>query len=613
MLDRDHLDLNCAHSSADSFKETLKQTMLIQELVFRRQAELAQSENVYLHYELQQEPHVFTKKPLGLQLSADEFISQCVDNFSGKGEVIGCSKESIVYKNSSQDKAIFYQNNLNLSLSIREGVSKKYGEQSSWKGKKTFSTPFGIIDLEDANQRFTNYEANLGFNYDSAAPKSCSKDEHKLDHFLKSGKQNLESFPQSGIKDGSYGTTLSISPVDTGPSSQTKSLCDSGSNAHHRKLLAANLLENQKPPTCKVFLDLNTVLLEDPSHSSHDHSVVVNSSITSSSPELEKVHLKSNVASSVRPTSCREANMNQVTEMHDIHREKDVYLRGNQGEKSSKDGKLKGDVAHASFVDLDSDTSEELCSSRSDSKISSVGSSTKILNGLSCEMDLVNVVRAEANLVKGVESFEQPHYCKLSNSSESECMIFHHSSSTKTMQSGVQCDDINFSISHPKEQDQRSSDTTESNIQCITLKEPEVDGTVQSAAELLLQLKNLQIEEDNQPQCSSESYEAMVLKAEECSPDNYCVSSNAFLVDQSDKTDIRYKLKRGTRMKDFQKDILPSLSTLSRHEIREDINILEGVIRSREYKRMRAKMGDGGSDWCRSTRSKRSKVRRHYV
>ncbi|XP_021738121.1 uncharacterized protein LOC110704620 [Chenopodium quinoa] len=678
MLDQGVLDLYSVHNSRDSLKETLKQTMLDQEFAFRRQvtelhelyrvqiarmeelkqkgvynysmhkggfnnnlscsmAEYMQFSNFNMYYELQQKPPVTKQKHLDLQLSADEFIGQCVDDSSGIG---------VVTKNSSWDKVDFDPGHLNLSLSIGPNASKKSGELRSWKGKKRCSSLIDIIDLEDENLSLSNSEACIRLTSGSAAPKFLSRDYQNSDSFLNSSKLKPESLSQSVIKNGSYRTTLHRSSVDAGLSCQTQSLCDSGTNGHHQKSLLANLLnENKRAPTCKInnSLDLNTVQLEDQSYFSNNPSVVVNSSITNSSSVLDKVYPMSNVASFGSPNFWKEANVNSFVELHGNHQPIDVNNKGSDGERCSKDGKCReGNEPNISVVYLDSESSEELCSNRSDPKISSVGSSSKILNALSCEMDMVDAVGAETNLEKGAESLEKLNCCKLSNSSDSEGMIDHHSSSIKTMQSGIRCDDVNFATSDGEklnigllvtqsgEQDLRSSGSSESNVQCIIRNEPEVDGTIQAAAELLLQLslktgtlcegeslkmplKKTQNEENEQPQCSSESYEAMVLKAEEISTADYCVTSTAFLVDESENKDVRCKLKRGTRMKDFQKDILPGLSTLSRQEIREDINLLEGVIRSREYKKMRAKMGDdGGSDWCRTTRSKRSRVRRRY-
>ncbi|KAI3468909.1 hypothetical protein Pfo_025572 [Paulownia fortunei] len=117
------------------------------------------------------------------------------------------------------------------------------------------------------------------------------------------------------------------------------------------------------------------------------------------------------------------------------------------------------------------------------------------------------------------------------------------------------------------------------------------------------------------PQSSSESYESIVLKQPECSVDEYCMSSTPFEVTSLDKKDHGVKLKRGRRMKDFRKEILPGLASLSRQEICEDIKIMELAIRSREYKKYRSKTASR-SDCFSSVRSRRSRLsyvgRRYY-
>ncbi|KAL2472471.1 Uncharacterized protein Adt_40607 [Abeliophyllum distichum] len=123
--------------------------------------------------------------------------------------------------------------------------------------------------------------------------------------------------------------------------------------------------------------------------------------------------------------------------------------------------------------------------------------------------------------------------------------------------------------------------------------------------------KDIDNDEKDIPQCSSDSFESLVLKQLESSVDDYCVSSAApFDLNGSDETDYAKKLKRGRRMKDFQKEILPTLASLSRQEICEDIRILQGAIRSREYKKFRSK--NDSRDDLPPVRSRRSRGRRYY-
>lgn len=112
----------------------------------------------------------------------------------------------------------------------------------------------------------------------------------------------------------------------------------------------------------------------------------------------------------------------------------------------------------------------------------------------------------------------------------------------------------------------------------------------------------------DEPQHSSDSFELLVLKQEENNEDDeFSVSSQLSEVTDMENMNFGVKLRRGRRLKDFQREILPSLSCLSRHEICEDINIMEAVLRSREYRKIRAKMQDG-QKWCAPTKSKRSRL-----
>ncbi|KAK1436284.1 hypothetical protein QVD17_02063 [Tagetes erecta] len=108
---------------------------------------------------------------------------------------------------------------------------------------------------------------------------------------------------------------------------------------------------------------------------------------------------------------------------------------------------------------------------------------------------------------------------------------------------------------------------------------------------------------------SIDSYESLVLKLEESSKEEDSATSKTYDINEMDQKESGIKLRRGRRLKDFQKDILPTLSSLSKHEIWEDIKLLEGVIKSREYKRLNkaAKTGKG-ENWLTPVKSKRAKV-----
>ncbi|CAN8312050.1 unnamed protein product [Cochlearia groenlandica] len=157
-------------------------------------------------------------------------------------------------------------------------------------------------------------------------------------------------------------------------------------------------------------------------------------------------------------------------------------------------------------------------------------------------------------------------------------------------------------------------------------REEELSESIQMAAESLVQISTVSYQnqdlqskpvsrtnsscqdqdfQDNKPEksnteqrcCSYDSFELHTLGISETNTEeDFCVSSMALdelnNITRDDNREIGLKLRRGRRMKNFQKEILPTLASLSRHEIREDINILEAVFRSREYKKFHGKTKD---------------------
>ena len=176
------------------------------------------------------------------------------------------------------------------------------------------------------------------------------------------------------------------------------------------------------------------------------------------------------------------------------------------------------------------------------------------------------------------------------------------------------------------EQNLRSSDSSEFKDEYLSQKESDkVDVSIQKAAESLIRISlessacyqdcsmkdvrstEMLSNERAMPESSYDSFELITLKLKDCSEDDFCVSSKPPEVNFTEKKDYGFKIRRGRRLKDFQRDILPGLTSLSRQEIREDINILEGVLRSREYRKIQAKMADGHS-WCTPAKSRRSRL-----
>lgn len=228
--------------------------------------------------------------------------------------------------------------------------------------------------------------------------------------------------------------------------------------------------------------------------------------------------------------------------------------------------------------------------------------------------------------------------CRRSSSCDFDCVVNDTLDAARTMHSGTDlerglsssCLIQNAESSQVAENacqlDLSSSSISKTELQvCDKMKREstDIDAFIQEAAASLISI-SLESRTENhhgpaksrsdeiqnivrdQPECSSDSYESMVMKLTETSADDYCVSSNPFEVHELCNKDTGIKLRRGRRLKDFRKDILPGMATLSRHEIREDINIMEGVLRSREYKRLRSKAGNTGN-WFTPVKSRRSR------
>ncbi|CAD5316090.1 unnamed protein product [Arabidopsis thaliana] len=119
---------------------------------------------------------------------------------------------------------------------------------------------------------------------------------------------------------------------------------------------------------------------------------------------------------------------------------------------------------------------------------------------------------------------------------------------------------------------------------------------IQMAAECLINISAVSHNQSHgvqEPGRSCDSFELHTLEKRETVPEELCCVSSKAIDDFSKKKEFGVKLRRGRRMKNFQKEILPELVSLSRHEIREDINLLEAVLRSRDYKKMQGKTKDG--------------------
>ncbi|KAK9103171.1 hypothetical protein Sjap_020425 [Stephania japonica] len=120
--------------------------------------------------------------------------------------------------------------------------------------------------------------------------------------------------------------------------------------------------------------------------------------------------------------------------------------------------------------------------------------------------------------------------------------------------------------------------------------------------------ERLMNEPKEKPQSSSDSFESIVLRQKNNSTDDYCVTS-APIDGNEIETEIKgpvASLRRGRRLKDFQRDVLPDLVSLSRHEICEDLHSIGGIVRANDFRKSRIKKGSS-QYWFQPSRSRRSR------
>ncbi|KAL6181982.1 hypothetical protein ACLB2K_043405 [Fragaria x ananassa] len=408
---------------------------------------------------------------------------------------------------------------------------------------------------------------------------------------------------------------------------------------------------SQQFNSCEArLLDLNKTQPDDSSCLSSDPTVVHPSTASSS-------HAFHGVAGKIKEstvcfTTVKKDHGGNLSSFSTRENEKAEYL----GRKLKDDGFRISQMDPVTLERAVSSSKSDLCEAvgcnSTDRKNGTDGFIMKLLNSRthSCaaseQANLVNTkVEDSAFPYFGYKkTTDQDGHGNISSSaSKPYCIGDNDSSSVKTILSDIETRNSNpfssnqFSATYVGsqvsetfvgEQNQISTDSTESKHKCINREEgsAEVNALTREAAEALLGMSldssfcykdcagnvgelNKFDKESEKPQYTCDFFELMTLALTESSVDDYSVSSNPSESCFTENKDVGLKLRRGRRLKDFQKDILPGLASLSRHEIREDINIMEGVLRSREYKRLQAKIADGHG-WCTPVRNKRSRLNR---
>ncbi|XWS49768.1 hypothetical protein CRYUN_Cryun12cG0031100 [Craigia yunnanensis] len=714
MLMLGSFDLNSMQRYTDSLKDVFKQTMIDQEIIFRKQVhelhrlysvqktlmkDLASLElekynswkanaqsllqetrfptnstptmgsSVSLSQELLEgwkgKYHKFQQRPFDLQLLPDQCISLGDNNLPNKGKVGDYLKDTMDVNSLHGGD---FSDPLELRLSLSLGVAKRKTEdkQRSWYDKKTNTCSGIVIDLEESTEKTSDEDAKHP-PLDFAAKVTYSEGKHDLQVTITSDPITSSSTN----KDLSHEIAESSSFVGDSKSCHDWSYSDQGLK-RHKNMQHENFLTKQQQFVSYGVgkVDLNEVQLDDLSCHSND-AIVALPSTTSSSGGFSGLVSRSQETlcpitfwrKEIKEFSDDTFEMLQQDDgvklslMNYNNKDRRIEIQVRNSELNGRNERETSLIGPASVSRPQINLSKDLGSHSGNTKNGRDGLMLKLPNGPAHGPNTASVVATQVGCERIEErdsvllcsdqiqiTIEDEHPDESPASGKSSCISDNDSSPVRTMQSGIEPYNSNlpasdqFSGTHGRsqvaetlsgEQDQRSSDSNEIKHECYNNREEsaEVDDLIQIAAEslILISLENsasyrdsstqavsneLEKEDKEQPQCSSDSFELMTLKLTESTADDYSVSSKPFEVSDSERNDFSIKLRRGRRLKDFQRDILPGLASLSRHEIREDINILEGVLRSREYRKMRAKMAKGES-WCTPVRSRRSRL--NYV
>ncbi|XWS49081.1 hypothetical protein CRYUN_Cryun13aG0132900 [Craigia yunnanensis] len=554
---------------------------------------------------------------------------------------------------------------LRLSLSLGVTKGKKEDKQRSWYDRK-INTCYGIvIDLEESTERTSDEDAKHPPS-DFAAKVTFSGGKHDSQLTVKSDPITSRSMKN----DLSHEIAESSSFVGDSKCCQDWSYSDQGLKRHedmpHKNFFTR---KRQFISYGVGHVDLNEVQLDDSTCHSND-AIVPHPLTTSSSGGFSG--LVSRSQENLYPTAFWRREIKEFSNdtfemllqddgvklalMNSNNKDKRTEIQVRNPEFSGRNECETSLIGPASVSKPQINLSKDLGGHGGNTKNGRDELMLKLQNGPALGPNPACVIATEVGCEKTEEgdtvlcsdkiqiTIEDEHPDESPASGKSSCISDNGSSPIRTMQSGIEPYNSNlpasdqFSGTHGRsqvaetlsgEQDQRSSDSNEKKHDCYNNREEsaEVDDLIQIAAESLIHISlenlachqesstqtgsnELENEDKEQPQCSCDSFELMTLKLTESSADDYSILSKSFEVSDAERKDFSVKLRRGRRLKDFQRDILPGLASLSRHEIREDINILEGVLRSREYRKMRAKMANEES-WCTPVRSRRSRL--NYV
>ncbi|XP_068317935.1 uncharacterized protein [Pyrus communis] len=650
MLMRGDRDLNSVQAYTGSLNDVLRKTMLSQEIVFKKQVH--QLHHLYrIQKTLMQNlgPVEFggynyniagaESNLLPLKNYARDEPMDLLEGCKGVDDKIQPRTPELKLP-SDQFLSYIDPAEVKLSLSIQEDNRIKGGTMRTWFDLETHSGSQHVIDLEESIERTSNEGLEQSPSFSSTAPITSVRGTHNLevsvlfDPIISSSvKKNLlfhaaESYPH-------------LDGRERNPFNQGLEKCSGGiaiNNSSTRRELFGSYETG--------VLDLNKIQYDDSSCLSNDRTVAHLSTASSS-------HLHRLVGKVEEGTHCfgtgKKQNSNSSIESSERFQK---YNAGNlkvDGSSISGMGNESLEAASRSKID----PCEAVGFHSSDPSNENNGFIMKLLNSRSSSCTSAKQVNCENNKIEdpvfpytdNCQKTDRDGHGNISSASCKPCCNAEDdSSSGKTMQSEIEFGNSNplsvdqFSGTHGGsqlsetlmgEQDRRSSDNNELKHKDLNKggDSAELDVLIRAAAEALVGISlesssyyqdcayevggstKMETKESEQPQCS-DSYELLTLNLAGSTEDTYCVSSKPSEVNYNDSKEFGVKLRRGRRMKDFQRDVLPGLASLSRHEIREDITIMETVLRSREYKKLRGKVVDGQS-CCTPVKNKRSRL--NYV
>lgn len=652
-------NLNSSQMHIDSFKEILRQTMLNQEALFRKQVhelhriyitQKTLMKDCYLRElngtqsgnaasgqftrnsisdELGWEPHLTEKtgstiflggstqsvqhkeggdfcrrlyqrqkRPQNLSANSKNYIDSDISLAGYNQDSIGISNER---KNCFPVKDACCPDEVELSLSIGGSGTKKV-RRNFLTDKNSCASSRVIIDLEEPAEMLSGYDNQPVFPRHGQVTSGTKKDSQ----FSLKSYQKLNDIT---VKDPAESFSTPHSCIGSN-GSQEMNFCKRGPDESYDDGPGDDMFTNGKLCCSKVAtsLDLNKIQFDESSTQSNNSLLGYTSAASSSGDAIIGLrdpngNSSANVSEIIFQSKAKDENRTCSADLESISKLQSCDQPGNHSTnmdtqidfpKLEENGRnLNEDVNLVPSYRSQSATGDMHCSRRS--------SSCNFDCLVNDNLGVTRTMHSGTNLERGLSSSSLIQNAESSQVAENACRL-----------------DFSFSsISKTKLQvcDKKKGKSTD------------IDALIQEAAASLISI-SLESRTNNQacptksradeiqnimreqPEYSSDSYESMVMNLTETSAGDYCVSSNPVEVSELCDKDTGIKLRRGRRIKDFQKDVLPGMASLSRHEIREDISIMEGVMRSREYKRLRSKTANIGN-WFTPVRSRRSRL--NYV